>query len=205
MRKALALLIIAAFLPGGAAFASSETAAASQYKKANALFSSAHYQEALPLYESVLSSSSEKIPAGEVYTRMGDSYYRLGAYGNAIYAYQEALARQGRAAQPGTRYWIGFCYFLQGRHDQAAAEFLKIPELYPESGMWVGTAYYWAGRSCEQQGKKDLALQYYKKAGGNGKSTQGKFAMKKAEKVQGTGYRGQGPGSRGQGTGYRVQ
>ncbi len=191
MRKKLALLTIAAFLSCGASFASSETAAASQYKKANALFSSARYQEALPLYESVLSSSSEKVPAGEVYTRIGDSYYRLGSYEQAIDAYQEALTRQGRAAQPGTRYWIGFCYFLQGRHDQAAAEFLKIPELYPEAGMWVGTAYYWAGRSREQQGKKDLALQYYKKAGGNGKSTQGKFAMKKAERVQGPGYRGQ--------------
>lgn len=185
MRKALVLLILAAFLPCGATFASSEAAAVNNYKKANALFSSAHYKEALPLYESILSSSSEKVPAGDVYCRIGDSHYRLGSYQNAIYAYQSALAGQARAAQPGTRYWIGFCYFLLGRHDQAVTEFLKIPELYPEAGMWVGTAYYWAGRSCEQQGRKDQALQYYKKAGGNGKSTQGRFAMKKAEKMKG--------------------
>ena len=191
MRKALTLLIIAAFLLCGATFASSEAAAPNNYKKANALFSAAHYQEALPLYESILSSSSEKIPAGDVYTRIGDSYYRLGSYQNAIHAYEGALANQDRAAQPGTRYWIGFCYFLLGRHDQAVSEFLKIPELYPEAGMWVGTAYYWAGRSCEQQGRKDQAQQYYKKAGGNGKSTQGKFAMKKAERVQETGDRRQ--------------
>ena len=197
MRKALVLLIIAAFLLGGATFASCETSAASNYKKANALFSSARYKEALPLYESILSSPSEKIPASDVYTRIGDSYYRLGSYQNAIYAYQGALANQDRTVQPGTRYWIGFCYFLLRRHDQAASEFLKIPELYPEAGMWVGTAYYWAGRSCEQQGKKELARQYYKKAGGNGKSTQGRFAMKKAEavrskeRVQGTGYSSQ--------------
>jgi tetratricopeptide (TPR) repeat protein len=183
MRKALVLVIIAAFLLCGATFASSEDAA-SNYKKANLLFSSAHYKEALPLYESILSTSSEKIPAGDVYTRIGDSYYRLGSYQNAIHAYQGALANQARTAQPGTQYWIGFCYFLLGRHDQAASEFLKIPELYPEAGMWVNTAYYWAGRSCEQQGKKDLALLYYKKAGGNGKSTQGRFAMKKAEAVK---------------------
>jgi len=194
MRKALVLLIIAAFLPSGAIFASGETAAGSNYKKANALFSSAHYKEALPLYESILSSSSEKIPVGDVYTRIGDSHYRLGSYQNAIHAYQGALARQDRAAQPGTQYWIGFCYFLLGRDDQAVAEFLKIPELYPEAGMWVGTAYYWAGRCSEKLGKKDLALQYYKKAGGNGKSTQGRFAMKKAERVQGTGYRVQESG-----------
>jgi tetratricopeptide (TPR) repeat protein len=183
MKKALVLLIFAAFLPCGASFASSEADAVSNYKKANALFSSAHYKEALPLYESILSSASGKVPAGDVYTRIGDSYYRLGSYRNAIHAYQGALTKQERTAQPGTQYWIGFCYFLLGQHDQAANEFLKIPELYPEANMWVGTAYYWAGRSCEQQGKKDLALQYYKKAGGNGKSTQGKFALKKAEKV----------------------
>lgn len=183
MRKALVLLITAAFLLCGAAFAFCETVAATNYKKANALFSSARYQEALPLYQSILSSSSEKIPVGDVYTRMGDSYYRLGSYQNAVYAYQGALPNQAHDAQPGTRYWIGFCYFLLGKHDRAAAEFLKIPELYPEAAMWVGTAYYWAGRSCERQGKKDLALQYYKKAGGNGKSTQGRFALKKAEKV----------------------
>ena len=183
MRKALVLLIFAALLPSGATFASSESNAASNYKKANVLFSLAHYQEALSLYESVL-SSSEKIPAGDVYTKIGDSYYRLGSYQNAIHAYQGALIHQDRTAQPGTRYWIGFCYFLLGRHDQAVTEFLKIPELYPDAGMWVGTAYYWAGRSCEQQGRKDLALQYYKKAGGNGKSTQGRFAMKKAERVR---------------------
>jgi len=199
MRKTFILLMIAAFLPGGASFASSETAA-DNYKKANALFSSAHYQEALPLYQSVLSSSSGKIPASDVYTRMGDSYYRLGSYRKAIDAYQSAIVDQDRTARPGTQYWIGFCYLLLGRRDQAAAEFLKIPELYPESGMWVGTAYYWAGRSCELQGRKDLALQYYKKAGGNGKSTQGRFAMKKAERVQGpvkqgSVYRVQGSGS----------
>lgn len=189
MRKALLLLIFAALLPSGATFASSESNAASNYKKANALFSSARYKEALPLYQSVLSSSSEKIPDSDVYTRIGDSYYRLGSYQNAIHAYQGALTHQDRTAQPGTRYWIGFCYFLLGRHDQAVTEFLKIPELYPEAGMWVGTAYYWAGRSCEQQGRKDLALQYYKKAGGNGKSMQGKFALRKAERVQSTGAR----------------
>jgi tetratricopeptide (TPR) repeat protein len=184
MRKAFVLLIFAAFLPCGASFASSDTNAAANYKKANALFTSAHYKEALPLYESVLSSASEKVPVGDVYTRIGDSYYRLGSYQNAIHAYQGALTSQERTARPGTQYWIGFCYFLLGRHDQAASEFLKIPELYPDASMWVGTAYYWAGRSCEQQGKKDLAREYYKKAGGNGKSTQGKFAMKKAEAVR---------------------
>jgi hypothetical protein len=37
---------------------------------------------------------------------------------------------------------------------------------------------------CERMGKKELAVGYFRKAGGNGKSTQGKFALKKAETVK---------------------
>jgi TolA-binding protein len=70
-----------------------------------------------------------------------------------------------------------------GSDAEAVAEFLKIPELYPSSGMWVGTAYYWAGRASERRGKTEEAAEYYRKAGGNGRSTQGRFALKKAEAV----------------------
>jgi TolA-binding protein len=71
-----------------------------------------------------------------------------------------------------------------GRNAEALSEFLKIPELYPDSGMWVSTAYYWAGRVCERMGEKELAADYFRKAGGSGKSPQGKFALKKAEKIE---------------------
>ena len=176
MKRAFILLVVAAFLPWGAAFASSEAAATNNYKKANALFSSAHYKEALPLYQSILSSPSKTsllvmFTPGSATVITGSVRIRTPSM-----LMKAQLSTSPAPAQPGTRYWIGFCYFLLRKHDQAVAEFLKIPELYPEAGMWVGTAYYWAGRSCEQLGKKDLALQYYKKAGGNGKSTQGRFA-----------------------------
>jgi hypothetical protein len=35
-------------------------------------------------------------------------------------------------------------------------------------------------------GKKEQAAEYYRKAGGSGRSTQGRFAQKKAEAVKGT-------------------
>jgi tetratricopeptide (TPR) repeat protein len=83
-----------------------------------------------------------------------------------------------------SQYWIAFCCLLMGNDAEAVTEFLKIPALYPSSGMWVGTAYYWAGRASERRGNTEDAAEYYRKAGGNGRSTQGRFALKKATAVQ---------------------
>jgi len=155
------------------------------YKKANKLFVAGNYKDALPLYKNVLDFLPEDIPLSDIYTRIGDSYFRLGDYKPARDAYRGALRDQRRSERAVTQYWIGMCTFLLGKDIEAEKEFLKIPDLYPTSGMWVGTAYYWAGRAAERMGKKDRAAEYYKKAGGNGKSTQGKFAMNKAAAVKG--------------------
>ena len=168
MRKALVILFLVAVLPCSQLFAASATTPATSYQKANDLFASKHYQEAIPLYRSVLTNPSNKVPVSVIYAKLGDSYYHAESYQSAIEAYQAALKSQDLGAQPGTHYWIGFCYFLLGNDDQALREFLLIPELYPKSGMWVGTAYYWAGRSCERRGWKDKAAAYYRKAGGKG-------------------------------------
>ena len=183
MRKALLILSLILLLPNAPLYASSAPSAAADYAKANRLFIAAQYKEALPLYKSVLVYPPDNTPASDINTKIGDCYYHLGVYTSAIEAYRKALRTQDRVGQPVTRYWIGFCYFLLGRDEQAVSEFLKIPELYPEAGMWVGTAYYWSGRACERLGWKDQARAYYSKAGGNGKTTQGRFALKKAEAV----------------------
>jgi tetratricopeptide (TPR) repeat protein len=173
-------------------YAAGTPSSSSTFRKANDLLAAARYQEAVSLYQSLLASPRNTIPPADIYTKIGDSYFHLNAYQNALDAYRNALRNQAPAAQPMTRYWIGFCCFLLGHDEQAVTEFLKIPELHPEAGIWVGTAYYWAGRACQRLGWKERAAKYYKKAGGNGKSTQGRFAMKKAADVnQGASSKGQ--------------
>lgn len=154
------------------------------YAMANRLFAEAKYREALALYQSILSSPSSGLPLGVIYTRTGDCHFQLSEYHDALYAYRAALLKQKRSERPALQYWIGFCCFLLGKGDESVTEFLKIPELYPASGMWVGTAYYWAGRASELAGKKEQATRYYRKAGGKGKSRQERFALKKAEAVK---------------------
>jgi tetratricopeptide (TPR) repeat protein len=158
--------------------------ASRDFLKAERLYAAGKYSDALLLYQGLLSKQSEPVQTGDVHSRIGDCYFRINDYPNALQAYQSALDGQKLSERPATQYWIGFCSFLLGRDREAVAEFLKIPELYPDSGMWVATAYYWAGRASERMGLKEQAAEYYRKAGGKGKSTQERFALKKAEAVK---------------------
>ncbi len=172
-----------------------------QYDKANQLYAASRYREAISLYQTLLVSPPATVSASEIHARMADSWFRLGSYANALASYRSALVGQKESQRPETQYWIGFCCLLLGRDADAAREFLMIPEHYPGSGMWVGTGYYWAGRAYERLGKAEEAAACYRKAGGNGRTTQGRFALKKAESVDtrsGSPQRGSGravPGS----------
>jgi len=149
--------------------------------KAGTLYSEARYTEALSLYERLLNARSGKVSSGFVLMRIGDCQFHLADYQGAIRAYRVALEYQQGPERPATQFWIGFSTFLLHKDADAVAEFLKIPERYPASGMWVSTAYYWAGKVSEHMGKREQAAAYYHKAGGTGASTQERFALKKAE------------------------
>ena len=185
MDKSFWIPILIILLPYGLSHASNMQLPAQEYRTANRLFAAAQYKEAIPLYQLLLTSPPEQVPLSDIYTRIGDSYFRLGEYKNALPAYRSALGSQKTSERPATQYWIAFCCLLMGNDAEAVTEFLRIPERYPSSGMWVGTAYYWAGRASERRGKTEDAAEYYRKAGGNGRSNQGRFALKKAAAVEG--------------------
>lgn len=186
MGKNLLVSFLVLFLMLGFSFAAAATPSAGDFHKANKLFASAQYKDALSLYQKTLSAPPASVPVCDIHTRIGDTHFRLGNFKNALEAYRSAIKGQKPSDRPQTQYWIGFCCFLLWRDAEAVAEFLKVPELYPEASMWISTSYYWAGRASERMGRKELAAEYYRKAGGNGKSTQGRFAMKKAEAAKKT-------------------
>lgn len=183
MKKSLLLAcLMLMLLPYGPSHAS---AAGGEYNKANKLYAEGRYPEAIVLYKALLSAPPRSISSSALHTRIADSYFQLRDYRNALAAYRSALKEQNQSERPQTQYWIGFCTFLMGKDAEATDEFLKIPQLYPDSGMWISTAYYWAGRMCERMGKKERAAEYFRKAGGKGTSAQDRFALKKAESVKG--------------------
>jgi tetratricopeptide (TPR) repeat protein len=185
MVTSLLISFILVLMPYGLAHAADFPGTVQEYEKANKLLASSQHRAALSLYQELLASSPKGISPAVIQARIGDSWFGLSSYQNALDAYRAAIKDQKESARPEIQYWIGFCCLLLGRFGEAEKEFLKIPELYPESGMWVGTAYYWAGRASERMGMAGKAAAYYRKAGGNGKSTQERFAIKKAEAVNG--------------------
>jgi tetratricopeptide (TPR) repeat protein len=193
--KRLLYAIAAIFLLGHAAPAA-EPASSRDYVAANKLFAAEKYTDALALYKKTLSSPPADLAPGDINNKIGDTYFRLANYRSALDAYRLAVRDQRLADRAQTQYWIGFCCYLVGRDAEAVSEFLKIPAQYPDAKALGSTAYYWAGRASERLGKKELAAEYYRKAAGNGKSTQSKFAQKKAKAVKGTNTKSQAPNSK---------
>lgn len=187
MIKGFLPVLAAFFLFSGAAIAA-EPASSRTLREADRLYASGKYQEALALYKKTLSAPPAGATPGDISSKIGDAHFRLADYRSALNAYRKAIRDQRPADRAQTQYWIGFCCFLVGRDAEAIDELLKVP-LYPDARAWGTTAYYWAGRASERMGKKEQASEYYRRAGGNGKgkSTQAKFARKKAEAVKRTG------------------
>jgi len=178
------LTLIAVFSLLTSAALAAEPASSSDLDKADKLFAAGKYQEALVLYRKTLSSPPVNLTAGDISSKIGDTFFRLADYRGALDAYRLAIRDQRHVDRAQTQYWIGFCCFLLGRDAEAVEEFLKISALYPDAKAWGSTSYYWAGRASERMGKKEQAAAYYRKAGGNGKSTQSRFARKKAEALK---------------------
>ncbi len=184
MGKSVLLSSLVGLLLYGATFAADAPPAVQEYRTANKYFAAAQYRDALLLFKRALSAPPRNVSRSEIHTRIGDSYFHLGLYPQAKEAFRRALNEQRGPEQAQTRYWMAFSAFLSGDDAEAVREFLIIPERHPSSGMWVSTAYYWAGRAAERMGRISEAAEYYKKAGGNGKSPQGRHAIKRAEAVK---------------------
>jgi tetratricopeptide (TPR) repeat protein len=185
MNKSVLVLIIVVVAMSGSPAGAAEKRSAPEFRTASGLCAKGKYGDALALYRKMLASPPPGVAAGDIQSRIGDVYFRIGDFGNALNSYRKALGDPLLADRPQTQYWVGFCCFLTGRDAEAVAELLKVPALYPDAKAWGTTAYYWAGRASERMGKKAQAAEFYRKAGGKGGTTQGKFALKKAEKLNG--------------------
>ena len=184
VRIYLSCLLLLGFVITSSAYGAGSSSR-STYDAANRQFKAQKYRDALALYQKALSAPPAGVPAGDLHSRIGDAHFRLGDFRSALVEYRSALADPQLTDKAQAQYWVGFCCFLLGRDAEAVTELLKVPQRYPDAAAWGSTAYYWAGRASERMGRKDLSAEYYRKAGGNGKSPQGKFALKKADAVKG--------------------
>lgn len=186
MQRTIVAAFLATLLPCGflAARESNPRPAVLEYQKAQKLFAASRYPEALAAYHRALELPQDGIAAGDIRARIGDAHFRMGAFHEALPWYRKAMQDPSLTDRQQVQYWIGFCSFLLGRDADAVAELLKVPQFTSGSGMWSATAYYWAGRASERMGKKKDAAEYYRKASGGSRSTQGNYAQKRAETLK---------------------
>ncbi len=118
--------------------------------------------------------------------QIGLFFQKRKLYNEAIRAFSQVVegSKQSRL-QAEAQYWIGECYELQEKFDQAILEYLKVTYLHSENEDWAITARYKAGIICEKLGRYEEAITLLKMVADEAKEdSRGKFARKKVEEVE---------------------
>jgi tetratricopeptide (TPR) repeat protein len=117
-----------------------------------------NYPAAEKAYQSALPDTWFKGDRIEIDNDLGDAYASAGQYGQAVAAYQDALALS--ASQPDTQAKIGQCFLKTQSPDHAAAAFQAAIDLQPgNSPAQIGLATILQGT-----GQDSEAVLHYRKA-----------------------------------------
>jgi TolA-binding protein len=125
-------------------------------------FRAARYEEAANAFSRFLGQyqgGSVDVPyRADAQLRLGDSYYALRRFPEAIRAYQRALADGHDYAL----YQIGQAYYNSGNSRQAISSFERLISEHPD-GEWVQSAMYSIGYIQLQDGQFDDAIATYRR------------------------------------------
>ncbi|MBF0571606.1 MAG: tetratricopeptide repeat protein [Candidatus Omnitrophica bacterium] len=104
---------------------------------------------AIAAYESIIATSADH--AGEAYLKLGQLYRNTQDYEKEVEVYQKALAsRQGQIDRAQVQFNLADTLELMSRTEDAIAEYLKIPDLYPNKQAWVVKAYLRVAKIYEE-------------------------------------------------------
>jgi tetratricopeptide (TPR) repeat protein len=106
-------------------------------------------QRAIAAYESIIANSPEY--AGEAYVKLGQLYRNAQNYEKELQVYQDALAaHQGTIDRAQVQFNLADTLELMSRTEEAIAEYLKIPQSYPNELSWVVKAYLRVAKIYEE-------------------------------------------------------
>ncbi len=104
---------------------------------------------AIAAFESIIAASPDY--AGEAYLKLGRLYRNAQEYEKEIEVYQNALAsRQGQIDRAQIQFNLADTLELMSRTEDAIAEYLKIPDLYPSEQAWDVKAYLRVAKIYEE-------------------------------------------------------
>jgi len=106
-------------------------------------------KRAIAAYESIIVNSPDF--AGEAYLKLGQLYRNEQDYEKQIDVYQKALgAKQGQIDRAQIQFNLADTLEIMSRTEDAIAEYLKIPDLYPTEEGWIVKAYLRVGKIYEE-------------------------------------------------------
>ncbi len=103
------------------------------YEAALSLYNGRNYRGALEQFQALLNSGTAGKLADNCQYWIGESYYGLGKYGEALSSFREVVAKKGSSKIPYALLMIGNCEALLGNKEAAREAYSKVTAQYPSS------------------------------------------------------------------------
>ncbi|MFV0541237.1 MAG: tetratricopeptide repeat protein [Aestuariibaculum sp.] len=129
------------------------------YYQADLNFKLGNFEKAITLAKAQL-NKSDKNEVSELSKIIGESYFNLKQYAEAIPYLQDYKGKQGKWSNTDY-YLLGYAHYKQGSYEKAISEFNKI---IGGKNSVAQNAYYHLGESYIELGKKQEALNAFKNA-----------------------------------------
>lgn len=110
-----------------------------RYQEALQAYRSHRYREAVQMFEALLNTNNRHSLSDNCQYWIGESYYGLGNYHQAITAFQNVFTFSDSNKDDAAQLKLGLCYMRLNETDQAKQEFQKLIDNYPTS-EFVGIA-----------------------------------------------------------------
>ncbi len=104
-----------------------------RYKEALDFYQSKKYHEAIQRFEALLVMDRNHTLSDNCQYWIGEAYYGLGSYQQAIVAFQKVFSFEKSNKNDASQLKLGICYMKLGDKEKAKAEFQKLINDYPTS------------------------------------------------------------------------
>ncbi len=109
------------------------TSFANRYKEALDFYQRKKYREAIQRFEALLVMDRKNTLSDNCQYWIGESYYGLGSYQQAIVAFEKVFSFEKSNKNDASQLKLGICYLKLGDKEKARAEFQKLINDYPSS------------------------------------------------------------------------
>jgi tol-pal system protein YbgF len=109
------------------------TSFTNRYKEALDFYQSKKYHEAIQRFEALLVVDRNHALSDNCQYWIGESYFGLGSYQQAIVAFQKVFSFEKSNKNDAAQLKLGICYMKLGDKEKARTEFQKLIDDYPSS------------------------------------------------------------------------